>query len=169
MIWDSMPLSNGQRVEPSGRIWHATKSTLFGVPAMVFRCSNISKCRSGPEDETPHLLSSVDRRGKSVTSFPAASVPSAFAPARRRTCPLWSGFFTSAMMAYESPVPQPGAVGIYCGCSLGRGCTLRINSDRAFLSSSNRKSNCSLKRETQGSERGLPRKTKLQSDFKSID
>jgi hypothetical protein len=160
---------NDQWAGASGKIWHATKSMLLGVPAMVFRCSNIWKCLSGPESAMPHLCSSVDRRGKSVTNFPAASVPSAFAPARRRTCPLWSGFFTKAMVEYESPVAQPGAVGTYSGCSPARGWRLRINSDREPLSNSNRKSSWSLNSENHGSERGLPRKMKSLSDFKSVN
>src|SRR5882672_2365970 len=149
----------------SGKIWHATESMLFGVPAMVFRCSNIWKCLGEPEGAMPHLCSSVDRRGKSVTNFPAASVPSAFAPARRRTWPLWSGFLTKARMAYESPVAQPRADGTYCGCSLGRGLKLRINSAPEPLLKTNLKSNWSLNREDHGFERGLPRKMKLSSDF----
>jgi hypothetical protein len=32
--WTGMP----------GRMWHATTSTLFGEPAMVFNCSSSSKC-----------------------------------------------------------------------------------------------------------------------------
>ena len=71
-----------------GKRWHATTSTLLGEPAIIFKCNRISKFCSGPEGVTPHFCNTPERRDKSVASLPAASVPSRFSPANKRTCPF---------------------------------------------------------------------------------
>jgi hypothetical protein len=68
----------------------STLLVLVGEPAIMFNRNNSSKCRSGPVGKIPQPLSTAVKRGSSVTSFPAASVPSASAPPRSNMCPFWS-------------------------------------------------------------------------------
>ena len=64
-------------------------------------------------------------RVEQVAAFPAASVPSAFVPEIRSTCPFWSGFAAKVTMANDCPVSQPFAVGMYSAISPDFGCRLR--------------------------------------------
>src|ERR1035438_8425345 len=71
------------------------------------------------------------------------------------------------MTANDWPVAQPGAVGTYVGNSCERGGTFWMISWFVDLAKTNLKTNGSLKRAVHGSDRGLPRKMKLSSVFKS--
>src|SRR5580704_2250411 len=71
-------------------------------------------------------------------------------------------------MAYDSPVPQPKAVGTYVGDSLGCGCAFTTISCAVVLSNENRKSSSSVKRADHGSDLGLPRRMKLSSVWRSV-